>query len=67
MFGPMPPNPIIVSASSVSVKRAAAQERETPKTDSAQGTLQDSRQLPRSPMYLTFSKRTKFSMPRIKT
>jgi hypothetical protein len=38
-------NPKIASASSGSVKRATAQDCGTPKTDSAQGTVQDSRQL----------------------
>jgi hypothetical protein len=46
MFGPMFPNTRIASASLGSAKRAAAQERKTPKTDFAQWTLHDSHQLP---------------------
>jgi len=48
MFGPMRPNSKIAFAGSASLKRAAAQERETRNTDSAEQTLDDSRQLPLS-------------------
>jgi len=61
MFGPKFLNPEIASASSSSVKRAAAREQESQKTDAAQ-RLYKMAGNSRSPMYHTYSKRPKFSM-----
>jgi len=61
MFGPLLPNPVIASASSSSVKTAAAGEQESQKTDSAQ-RLYKMAGNSRIPMYHTYSKRPKFSM-----
>jgi hypothetical protein len=60
-FGPLHPHPKIASASSSSVKRAAAWERESQKTDSAQWLYKMAGNS-RSPMDHTYSKRPKFSM-----
>jgi len=66
MFGPLLPHPRIASATSSCVKGAAAWERESQKTDSAQWLYKMAVNF-RSPMYHTYSKRPKFAMLSMQT